>query len=102
MSRRAKGEGSIHRRADGRWAATYEAGWRDGKRLRKSVYGATQREVATKLRAVRNQIEQGETPTSERLTVAAFLSEWLEGVAPTLRPATISRYREVVAVHLVP
>jgi hypothetical protein len=70
--------------------------------VRKRVYGATQREVAVKLAAVRRQIEQGVEPAPERLTVARFLKDWLAAVEPTLRPATSQRYREVVDVHLIP
>lgn len=102
-SRRATGEGSIHRRADGRWAASYELGWAgNGRRLRKTVYGSTQREVADKLRAIRRQVEQGIVPTPEKYTVAAFLSDWLKAVEPTLRPRTFKRYSEVVQHHLIP
>src|SRR5262249_27537688 len=43
--RRGHGEGSIHKRADGRWAATIDLGWEDGRRKRKTLYGKTRREV---------------------------------------------------------
>jgi integrase len=42
--RRAKGEGSVLKRKDGRWQARYEVG---GKR--KYIYGKTRAEVAKKL-----------------------------------------------------
>jgi integrase len=100
--RRMKGEGSIHQREDGRWVGTLELGWRDGRRARKTVYGATQRETIEKLRAARRQVEQGIDPTPERLTVATFLDDWLQAVQSSLRPKVFHRYQEVVKVHLKP
>lgn len=44
-TRRSHGEGSVYRRSDGRWVAAIDLGWIDGKRRRKTVYGATEREV---------------------------------------------------------
>ena len=45
MARRGNNEGSIYKRADGRWAAVINLGWQDGKRKRKTFYGRTRREV---------------------------------------------------------
>ena len=36
-TRRGRGEGSITRRADGRWMARVDLGWQDGKRRRKTL-----------------------------------------------------------------
>ena len=52
MSRRGNGEGSIFERNDGRWVATVDFGYRNGKRDRKSIYGATRKEVADQLKRV--------------------------------------------------
>ena len=49
MARRAKGEGAVYLRGDGRW----EAQLRLGVGRRKSVYGRTRREVLGKLREAR-------------------------------------------------
>ena len=38
MSKRGNNEGSIYKRADGRWTATVNLGYEDGKRKRKSLY----------------------------------------------------------------
>jgi integrase len=46
MARRGAGEGSIYRRKDGRWPGDVQLGVDEhGKRLRQTVYGATQAEV---------------------------------------------------------
>ena len=45
MGKTAYGEGSVYQRADGRWSAQLDMGWRNGKRQRKLIYGPTRREV---------------------------------------------------------
>ena len=46
-SRRGHGEGSIYQREnDGKWCATVDLGWVNGKRKRKVIYGRTLKEVA--------------------------------------------------------
>jgi len=46
MAKRGPNEGSVYRRrSDGRWVAAISLGWRDGRRVRKLVYGRTRREV---------------------------------------------------------
>src|SRR5690606_8615998 len=55
--RRDKGTGMIRRRADGRWEGRLDLGFLDGKRVRRSVYGATEREVRTKLRELAREVE---------------------------------------------
>lgn len=98
MTRRARGEGSIRSRKDGRWEGLY---WTpDGHR--RSVFGKTQSEAARKLReAVRGQ-EQGLEPAAATETVAGYLRGWLVGVQPALRPQTFSAYERIVRVHLIP
>ena len=48
----ANGEGSIHKRADGRWEGRYTAGYDDktGKRIIKNVLGKAQAECKAKLK----------------------------------------------------
>ena len=51
--KRANGEGSIRKRADGRWEGRYTAGYHPetGKRIIKNVLGKTQAECKAKLSA---------------------------------------------------
>jgi len=103
MSRRGKGEGSIYKLGDGRWAAAVDLGWSEGQRRRKVVTGKTRTEVATKLKAVLNAAGAGLPIPSDRLTVAAFLDRWLTQTAkPALRPRTFESYAMVVRRHLTP
>ncbi len=49
MSRRSNGEGSVYRRADGRWTGAHYVLRPDGGRVRRAVYARTQREAVAKL-----------------------------------------------------
>ena len=53
--RRARGEGSIHRRNDGRWAGSFLT--EEGKRI--TVYGKSQQEALEKLRRSQYDYQQG-------------------------------------------
>jgi integrase len=102
MSRRGRNEGSIYQRPDGRWVGM--ASWIEaGKRRRRAVYGETKREATDKLRTVQRSIEDGQTVTSDRETVATFLDRWLrDSAAPTVRSSTLARYHSLVVVHIKP
>lgn len=101
-TRRGQGEGTLFQRPDGKWMAQLDLGWRDGKRVRRSLYGATRREVVEKLKAARKAIEAGLQPTSDRLTVAAYLEDWLDATRSTVRPSTWQRYASMVRRQHIP
>lgn len=84
-----KGEGTIGRRADGRWEARLTlAGGR-----RKSFYGKTRQEVQQKLARARYELEErGIEPADERTLTAQYLTEWLAQVRDAVTPGTWSRY----------
>jgi integrase len=99
--KRGKGEGSIYERADGRWAASVDLGVVDGKRTRKTFYGATRKAVAAKLAGALGKQQAGElVATNDRLTVDAYLSSWLSTVS--VRPKTKRQYEQVVRLYLTP
>jgi integrase len=88
MGKRAKGEGAVYRRSDGRW----EAQLRIGIGRRKSVYGRTRREVLGKLREERWKLKRGLPVSSRKLTLAAFLERWLEVTRGRVRESTLESY----------
>jgi len=101
--RRGRGEGSVVRRADGRWMARLDLGWRDGRRRRKTVYGRTRRQVADKLAALLHRTRAEDVPTDERQTVRQFIRRWLADVAkPRVRPRTWETYEAAVTRHIDP
>ena len=102
MGRRGRGEGSIRLRADGRWEATLTLSTMGGKRRRKSYFGKTRLEAARKLTAgLKSQADSLPMP-SERLTVKAYLNQWLEAKRPSLRPESFRRYKEMCQLHIIP
>ena len=103
MAKRGNNEGTIYKRADGRWAAVVHLGYQDGKRKRKTFYGKTRREVQEQLTVgLRNQ-QQGLGTAPDRLTVGQFLETWLtDTVKTTVRPRTAESYGELVRLHLAP
>ena len=103
MGRRAHGEGHIsYHESAKRWRAVLSLGTVDGKRRRKYIYGVTRKEVADKLRAMRQEIDQGVNVT-DRTTVAEFLDRWLETVIKEhRRPRTYESYRQITRLYIVP
>jgi integrase len=103
-SRRGHGEGGIRQRADGRWEATIDLGYRDGRRQRKSLYGKTRAQVAKQLRDFQGDRDNGlDVLAPKRITVAAWLQHWLETVvARNTRTNTRLSYEQSVRVHILP
>ncbi len=92
-TRRGHGEGSISQRSDGRWMASVDLGYVDGKRKRKYIYGKTRKEVAEALKSLLHQQQHGVNIAPERQTVGQFLERWLADVViPRTRPATHEIY----------
>ena len=100
--RRAKGAGSVFRRADGRWSGSVDLNGAIGSRARKVVYGASKKEVEERIRRLVNDVTDGSPPPSRSPQLGAFLGQWLMAVRPTLRTSTYLSYEGVVRVHLVP
>jgi integrase len=98
---RTSGEGNIRLRSDGRWEGRYYA-VEDGRSVRRSVFGATDKEVARKLRTALTARDDGKPAPHGSETVGAFLATWLEGAKPTIRPGTWRRYEQLTRLYLVP
>jgi len=97
--RRGKGEGSIYRRKDGRWAAeiTIEA-----YKGRKTLYGRTREEVAEKLLAAQVEKRQGLLRTGPKQTVEGYLNYWLEVHSAKLKISTYAMYKRQLNNHIIP
>lgn len=104
MGKRANGEGSVFKQADGRWVA--EVSYRDemGKLKRRRVYGRTQAEARSKQRAVRDAIQSGVPIKPTTTTLAMWIETWISGslAASSRRQSTIDLYTAVARRHLVP
>lgn len=101
--RRGRGEGSIYKRADGRWTGQMDLGLVDGKRKRKTVYAGTAADVRDKMRAVHARQRAGMPVTDDRRPLNDFPTEWLDHVVlPSVRPRTHESYASIVTNHLRP
>lgn len=103
---RSNGEGAVWEgRGDksGRWFGSVTTGYVDGRQIRKSVTGATKREVLAKVDKIRAATANGVDLPREDLTVGRFLEQWLADVLPgTVRNATMQQYSDVVRLYLIP
>src|SRR3954452_14981739 len=102
--RRSHGEGSVFRRAsDGRWVASLSIAGSQGRRVRKTVYGRSEREVLEKLRELRRAAEQGRDLALSSPTLSTWLDEWLRiKAADGIRHTTVRFYRQLIESHIRP
>lgn len=101
--RRGAGEGSIFQRGDGRWTATITVGYStEGKRKRKTVYGATKREVTEELTRLQNDKLDGTLTARSRLTVAELIDRWLTNWSENLQPSSREKYRDMAERFIKP
>ena len=111
-SRNANGNGSIRKvcRIHGDktytyWEARYCAGYNtaNGKPIRKSISGNTQKEVAEKLRAATKDLDTGEYIAPTKMTVRQWFNTWLDTFCINkVRESTMYAYRAIVKKHIVP
>jgi integrase len=102
MAKRGNGEGSVSRRKGGGWMAQYVI-YTSAGRKRKTIYGKTRAQVATKLaKAVSNRAD-GLTFDAQNLTVGKYLDSWLKNsVQDTVRLTTYQGYEQIVRLHIKP
>jgi integrase len=100
--RRAKGTGSVFRRADGRWSGSVDLNGPIDRPRRKVVYGNSRKDVEDRIRLLVNDIADGSPPPSRSPQLEAFLAQWLAAVGPTVRQSTFASYESVVRLHLTP
>jgi len=103
MSKRGQNEGTIFQRKDGRWVALVNQGWQNGKRVRKSYYGETRKEVQDQLTTALSDIQKGLPVLSNKQTLGKHLAWWLEEVVMRKnRPSTYTSYEYLVRLHIAP
>ncbi len=102
--RRGHSEGSIYQReSDGRWVATVDAGYIDGKRRRFTAYGETRREATGRLPELKRRAKLAQQETATVKTVADFLTYWMNtSVKKNRAPKTVESYRGVIDNHIIP
>jgi len=74
-----------------------------GRRRQKWHSGYRARRDAERARVdLLSKFDRGEYVEPSNQTVAAFLSDWLTAIEPTVRPSTFDSYRRNVRLHVVP
>lgn len=90
--KRGNGEGSLKQRSDGRWSITYTLGYdNNGKQLRKTVYGKTQKEAIEKGNSLKRQIEKG-VVINKRIRFDELADRWYQGFKGNVSDSTYEGY----------
>lgn len=96
--RRGQGEGTISKRADGRWMARISLP--DGRR--RAFYGATRAAAEKALQKARRELADGLPIPSGRLTVGDLLDQWLAAKAQTTAMHTQKTREAAARLHVRP
>lgn len=99
--RRARGDGALFQRGDGRWQGEVMVRYVDGKPQYKTVTAKTQEACRKKLEELKKQQAQGVLAV-EKLTVAGYLERWLETKAKQVKPRTVYDYRYNITRYVNP
>lgn len=106
--RRPAGRGTVIQRAPGVWRVRVRWTTEDGRHREREVRVQGSRASAEEaLDALRQALVRGDldhasdTPTG-RLTVRAYLTDWLTHQAGRVAPSSLTRYREALTRHVVP
>ena len=101
--RRVNGDGSLTKRADGRWMGRYYAWTSAGTRKRITIYGKTRQEAAEKMREAQERNRQGIPVPDRAWKLGDWLDYWLDHVVvANRRPATHALYETTVRLYLKP
>ena len=101
--RKVNGEGTVFQRNDGRWCGAGYVLAADGTLKRVFVYGHTRQEANDKLIKKLADSSRGVATVKTTMTVAAYLTAWLETVAVhRIRPTTYTTYSTLIRRHLIP
>lgn len=101
---RANGEGSVWRRADGRYGAAVKVFTTDGEK-RLTTTKKRRKDADEWLTAMKSDRNAGGVVNvnAEHAKMSTYLTEWLENAArPTIANSTYYRYRAAVRSQLVP
>lgn len=105
MARRSPGEGALfYSEALDRWVGLLDASDASGRRRRHKVTAKTKTETRQKLEVLRRRRGDGLPVGDGRLTVGAFLEEWLRTTLPArgLSQNTIDNYGWAITRYLEP
>src|SRR4051794_32544496 len=101
--KRASGEGSVQQRGENTFRLRYRV---DGQRFEKT-YRGTKAEARTELRRLLKSGDDGDHVAPSKVTVGAWIDQWLEAGAPGRRrkkvsQRTLERYGQLLRTHVKP
>lgn len=104
MHKNGNNEGSIRKRANGKWEARYTDGRTpDGKQIQRSIYGNTRKETIEKLHAILYQKQTGIFVSPQKLLLQDWLWQWIHKYAQiSVRPSTYISYEGYIYNHINP
>ena len=101
--RRAKGEGSLVQRKDGRWMGRYTVVLGDGMKKQQCIISKDRAVVLEKLRAEQTMADKGTPVLRNRRTTGEYLEHWLHFIAPNqIRPTTLEQHSFITRKYLIP
>lgn len=95
MAKRPNGDGTVRKRADGRWEGRIIIGEKEnGKPIFQSVFAKTQKELAPKLHRLIEEYRGVSLNNDCQMTLGEWLDRWMnEYVITNLRPNTARSYK---------
>ena len=102
MSRNANGQGHIRKRSDGLWEGQYSTLDSNGKRIRHSVYGKTQKEATQKLNTKTNEINMGIYIPYDKMSLGEWCDIWLRDYLKDVKQSTVHQYEYQIRMHIKP
>ena len=102
--RRPQGDGTIRKRADGRWEARIIIGHKnDGSPMYKSAFAKTQKSALKQLHQLIDLYRDVDLTEECRMTLGEWLDKWLdEYMIFTIRESTLDSYRAMVKNQVKP
>lgn len=105
MARRGE---NIRKRKDGRWEGRFPKNNDEGKKIQGSVFGKTYHETKEKL--IKAKVAESEKRMNLKAQSAKAMDDlffmtagnWFETTIPTLKPASIARYRNILDCYILP
>ncbi len=98
--RRAKGEGSVFTRKDGRVVGEWEDA--NGRTRYMTSTKMSKAEMSKAIRKKLQERDEGIAAHSEGLTVEKYMDRWLEAIRGNVRPGTYKPYEAIIRLHIKP
>ena len=73
-----------------------------GRPIRRSFTGKTQKEVREKMQAAAVELTEGTYISPTKMTVGEWLDIWLKEYTNSIKPRTLDQYRQNIQIHIKP